>query len=395
MKHRVVILGAGYAGLPAARRLANQVRSDEVEVTVVSSRPTFLERPRLHQLSAGQRLRTMPLARYLEPAGARLVIDTVTGIDLDARVVTLDGQGPVRYDTLVYALGSTTDVDRVPGVAEHAHAFVGASSAERLREQAGQVNRAGGTFVVCGGGLTGIETAAEIAQSYPRLSMHLVAPRPPGHWLSSRAQAHVGSAFERLGVEVHTGRRVSRVDDGALVFDDGTSMPFDGCAWTGGFTVWPLARDAGLAVDSAGRILVDERLRSTSHRNVYAIGDAAAASGEWGDSLAMGCRSGGFTGPYVADGIATALSGRTPKPFGFRYFHECISLGRGDGVIQFLNADESPKRAILTGRLAARYKEVVLSSAAWLFHLPGPYVPRPRRRVAVSPTAARVGVSSG
>jgi NADH dehydrogenase len=76
---------------------------------------------------------------------------------------------------------------------------------------------------------------------------------------------------------------------------------------------------------------------------------------------------------YVADAIATRLAGATPSPFRFRYLHECVSLGRGDALVQFMHADERPSRHVLTGRPATWYKEVVLFSARWLFRWPGPY----------------------
>ena len=119
MGHQVVIIGAGYAGLPAAKRLARQVRPDEVTVTLVSAFGDFVERPRLHQLAVGQNIEAMPLRRYLEGSGVRLIAASVTGIDLDAReVCTTDERGrrsAVRYDTLVYALGSNIDLTSVAG----------------------------------------------------------------------------------------------------------------------------------------------------------------------------------------------------------------------------------------------------------------------------------------
>jgi NADH dehydrogenase FAD-containing subunit len=211
----------------------------------------------------------------------------------------------------------------------------------------------------------------------------LVSWPQPGSWLSPRAQKYLRAAFDRLTIEVRSGVRVEEVKEDCLLLAGGTTLPFDGCIWAGGFRVPDLARETGLTVNEGGRVLVDSTLRSLSHPEVYAIGDAAAASGTWGECVAMGCRSGGFTGPYVADAIADRLAGRTPKDFGFRYSHECISLGRRDAVIQFLNADESPHNAILTGPLAVRYKEVVLRSATWLFNRPGPYTPR-RRRLATT-----------
>lgn len=386
-RHRVVVLGGGYAGLPAAKRLARQVRANEVRVTLVSALPDFLERPRLHQLATGQRVRRHALGGFLAPAGVEVMTATVTGVDLARRrLLTADDAVPVPYDTLVYAVGSHTDTATVPGAAEHAHVFAGPGEAGRLRERAAEVGARGGALVVVGGGLTGIEAATEFAAAFPGLRASLVSRDVPGHWWSRRARAHLARSLDRLGVEVRAGGDagggVAAVEADALRLADGRRVPFDVCLWAGGFAVPALAREAGLGVDGAGRVLVDRTLRSLSHFEVYAAGDAAAVSGPWGEALAMGCRSGGFTGPYVADAVARRLAGREPRPFTFRYVHECVSLGRGDAVVQFLHADESPHRFALRGRVAAWYKDVVLSSAIWLFRRPGPYVPRRRVRLA-------------
>jgi NADH dehydrogenase len=98
----------------------------------------------------------------------------------------------------------------------------------------------------------------------------------------------------------------------------------------------------------------------------------------------MGCRSGGFMGPQVADVIAARLAGRPPRPFRFRYVHECVSLGRRHGLVQFLDADETPKPRILTGRKAIAYKNLTLNGAKFLFRHAGPVLSR-RRHVAPEP----------
>jgi hypothetical protein len=141
--------------------------------------------------------------------------------------------------------------------------------------------------------------------------------------------------------------------------DDGGRIPFDLCLWAGGFRVPALARVSGLAVNSRDRALVDRKLEP-------------AVAGAWGSELAMGCRTGGFTAPKAADVIAARLTGREPGEFRYRYLHECISLGRRHGLIQFLNADESPKPSILTGRKAIAYKNATLNGAKTLFPPPGP-----------------------
>src|SRR5215475_12799448 len=384
MTHNVVVLGAGYSGLPAAKRLARQVYPGEVTVTLVTAFPDFVERPRLHQLATGQRVTRTSIASYLGDSGVRLVVGAATGIDHTRRTVTVAsgaGRQEVGYDTLIYALGSNIDATAVPGIAANAYSLTGIDAAldlqPRLRALAGDAGR----VVVCGGGLTGLETAAEVAERYPSLDVSLVTAGTPGGWLSAKGQRYLHDVVVDLGVTVHADTRVTEVEDGKLLFDR-SALPFDLCLWAGGFRVPRLARDSGLAVNADGRALVDSTLRSLSHRDVYVIGDSAAIAGHWGSALAMGCRTGGFTGPYVADAVAARLTGRTPRPFSYRYFHECISLGRRRGLIQFLNADESPKSHVLTGRAAIGYKNTTLGSARMFFRWPGPYPAHRRHATA-------------
>jgi NADH dehydrogenase FAD-containing subunit len=337
----------------------------------------------LHQLATGQRLRTMDLTAYLQGTGAILRVGTVESIDLDSRRVALRS-GPsgstVDYDTLVYALGSTGEMDRVPGVREHAFAFTGPETSRRLHERVSGLR--GGKLVVCGGGLTGIETAAEFAESFPELEVELLSAGEIGGWLSPRARRYLTKSFARLKVQTAENARVAEVAADRLVLADGDAVPFSICVWAGGFVVPSLARDCGLKVDGRGRVLTDSTMRSLSHPEVYAIGDAAAVPGPWGDALAMGCRSGGFTGPKVADVIAARMAGKKPREFKYRYIHECISLGRKRALVQFLKKDETPKKSILTGRLGLRYKETTLNGAVVLFRWPGPYLRRRRVRLA-------------
>ena len=136
MTHRVVVLGAGYAGLPAAKRLARQVYPDEVSVELVTESPRFVERPRLHQLATGQRLRDLPLTELLAGSAVRLRIGRACAIDRAQQaisVATENGVETVAYDTLVYALGSTIKLDSVPGVPTYARALTGPDASGRMR----------------------------------------------------------------------------------------------------------------------------------------------------------------------------------------------------------------------------------------------------------------------
>jgi NADH dehydrogenase len=133
-------------------------------------------------------------------------------------------------------------------------------------------------------------------------------------------------------------------------------LPCDIAVVCAGFVATPLAREAGLAVDTRGRAIVDASLRSVSHPAVMAIGDA-------GDIARMSCHNAVPTGAHAADVLARELRGRPPRAFDFGAFHLPISLGRRDGLIQFTHRDNTPRSRILTGRPAALYKKIVRRAA--------------------------------
>lgn len=357
MDTHIVVLGAGYAGLIAAKAAA---RRTGAKVTLVNERDRFVERVRMHQLAAGQRLRELPLSGLLTGSGVKLVVDRVTGIDADARTVRLAGTPEeMRYDTLIYALGGRADLEAVPGVAEHAETVSGLEDSRRLRARLAR----GGAVAVVGGGLTGIETAAELAESHPGATVRLVTGGVLGESLSRRGRDHLRRVFHRLGVGIAEHAQVAKVAGDGLWLEDGGHIPADTVVWTTGFRVPDLAREAGFAVDGDGRMVVDDTMRSISHPEVYGVGDAAAIpAGPGGQLLRMACATGIPSGQKAAYAIAARMAGRTPEPLRFRYFHQCVSLGRRDGLIQFVRADDSPREAVLTGRVAARYKEAIMRS---------------------------------
>ena len=148
----------------------------------------------------------------------------------------------------------------------------------------------------------------------------------------------------------------------------GEIIPARACLWTTGFWASPLAAGAGLHVDSRGRIIVDQALRSVSHDHVFAVGDSAAVRQPWGE-LHDTCQSGVPTAIHAADSLARLLRGQQPARFRFGYIHQPVSLGRKDAVIQFARPDDTPRRACLTGRAAARYKEIVSSSPPKVYRM--------------------------
>ncbi|MEW2510382.1 FAD-dependent oxidoreductase [Streptomyces sp. NPDC046870] len=382
MQHRIVVLGAGYTGAITAGRLARRLRPEDVSITLVNAEPDFVERVRLHQLATGQDLRPRPFSEMFAGTGVRLRLARVTGVDVDRRTVAVtdaDGAGELEYDTLVYALGSGWDDQGVPGAAEHAHEITGRAGALRLRERLAGLT-AGQPVVVVGGGLTGLEAAAEIAEARPDLDVALVARGGLGDWLSAKGRAHVRKVFAGLGVTVREHTDVTAVAADHVTTADGATVPAAVTVWTTGFAVHPIARATGLEVTGTGQIVVDRSMRSVSHPDVYAVGDAALAMGPGDKPLRMSCASGVPSAWQAADAIAARLTGGKLPKVAVRYFNQCISLGRKEGLIQYVTADDRAVRAALTGRIAAVYKELVCKGAAWGVANPL-LVPAPRRRV--------------
>ncbi|WP_328993354.1 FAD-dependent oxidoreductase [Kribbella sp. NBC_01245] len=366
--HRIVVLGAGYTGMLAAVRLARRTRKLDVEITLVNPSARFTERLRMHQIAAGQELADHRIPDLLAGAGVEFVQGWATSIDTVGQRVLVDDTTALRYDTLVYALGSSTATDIVPGAADHAWTLNDPRTAHRFSEQLAAVAADGGKVAVCGGGLTGIEAAAEIAENHPGLTVTLISGSRPGAMMGDKARAYLNKALDRLGVVREIGHAVTKVLPDAVELANGELVAADLVLWTAGVRVSPLAAQAGIETDARGLIVVDPGLRSVSHPNIHAIGDAAAVRQPWGQIHGT-CQSGLPTAAYTADAIARELRGKQVKPFRFGYFHQPVSLGRKDAVIQFTNADDTPGRFHLTGRVAVKYKEAVSSSPVPTFKL--------------------------
>ncbi|MEV6552005.1 FAD-dependent oxidoreductase [Streptomyces sp. NPDC051597] len=366
--HHVVVLGAGYTGMFSAVRLAHRTRRIDVKITLVNPSSRFVERLRMHQIAAGQRLADHQIPDLLAGTGVTFVQGTATAIDPETRRITVDGSTSLGYDTLVYALGSSTDTGKVPGADDHAFTLNSPEIADRFAARLTEVAAAGGTVTVCGAGLTGIEAATEIAESRTGLRVTLISPDEPGGMMGAKARAHLYRALDRLGITLETHARVTKVLPEGVELADGRIVRSDACLWTAGVKVSPLAADAGIATDDRGLILVDATLRSMSHPEIHAIGDAAAVRLAWGQ-LHGSCQSGLPTAQYTADTIARLIRGKTVKPFRFGYYHQPVSLGRRDAVIQFTRTDFTPRRQCLTGRGAVMYKEMVNGSPLTTYRL--------------------------
>ncbi|NJP93134.1 FAD-dependent oxidoreductase [Nonomuraea sp. FMUSA5-5] len=400
MRHHIVVLGAGYAGAYVAGNLARRLSRKDVKITVVNAVPDFVQRMRLHQLTAGRDLQAPALADVFAGTGIELRLARVTAIDPEHRIVTLadtdtdsvagsvaGGGGELGYDTLVYALGSRGDVERVPGAAEHAFDVAARPSALRLRERLDSLDRrgGGGNVVVVGDGLTGIETATEIAEARPGLSVTLVARGELGARLSAGARRYLRRACDRLGVTVVEHAGVEAVEATRVLCAGGTVLASDATVWTAGFAVSPIAAIGGLEVTGKGQIVVDRTMRSVSHPDVYAIGDSVHAIGDNGRPLPMSCASAGYTGRQAIEAIMARLTGRAVPHTKLVHTYNHISLGRRNAILQTVDDQGKPKPKYQGGRQPSRVQAAIHRTALWATSHPTYGLPKRRHRLAAAP----------
>jgi NADH dehydrogenase len=306
-------------------------------------------------------------------------------------VAAAAGGGELGYDTLLYALGSQVDDRGVPGVAEHAFDVAGRPSALRLRMRLDSLARRaeGGRVVVVGDGLTGIESAAEIAESRPGLSVALIARGELGARLSAGARRHLRRACDRLGITVLEHTSVEAVEATRVLCAGGTALASDATVWTAGFAVSPIAAASGLEVTGSGQIVVDRTMRSVSHPDVYAIGDSVHAIGDNGRPLPMSCGSAGFTGRQAMEAIVGRLTGREIANTRLVYTYNSITLGRRDGMLQTVDDAGRAKPAYQGGRTVALVKEAINRIALWSISHPTFGLPTRRHRLAAAPDTLR------
>ena len=262
-------------------------------------------------------------------------------------------------DYLIYALGSETDVDEVPGAREFAYSLnlTGGRAVHRLRERL-KDTLAHTRFLVVGGGPTGIESAAEFAESFPQLEVTLatraeVLPLFPG-----KPRDYVIQRLQRMGVQIRTHTAVAEVTSDSVITQSGDTIPFDILLWAGGFKAVDLAKQSGLSVNQRGQILVDPYQRSVSHPEVLAVGDASYPAYSMNAEFRMAAFTSMVSGAHAADSLANLLHGRPMRPLSFAYVGLGIALGRKDAVGLNTYPYGLPNTLpMFTGRLAASVRE--------------------------------------
>ncbi|MEV0398133.1 NAD(P)/FAD-dependent oxidoreductase [Polymorphospora rubra] len=347
--HKVVVIGGGYAGTLAANRLRKR---DDVGITLVNPRPRFIERMRLHQFVAGTGGATADYGSLLGE-GIDLVVDSATRIDTAARTVRLASGRDLDYDYVIYAVGSTAAIPpSVPGAAEVAVSIAEWESAQRVRARLDELPPDAPVTVV-GAGLTGIETAAELAEQGRRITLVCGGILAPS--LSASTRRSVFRWLSRHGVAVLESAAVTNVRQHDVVLADADVRPSALTICAAGFGVPEPAATSGLRTDELGRLRTDETLTSIDDARIVATGDAAAPSGQ---PVRMSSRAAAPLGAQAADTVLSRIAGTEPAMIDFAFTGSGVSLGRHDGVRQFARKDDTALNMYLGGRAAAAHKEL-------------------------------------
>ena len=361
----MLVVGGGFGGLYAARQVA---RDKRVEVALIDRRNFHLFQPLLYQVATGalgpseiaQPLRAI----FRKRMNTRVLLGMAVSLDPVAREVTLSDGGVVPYDTLIVATGARFSYFGNEGWAPFApglktiddateirrRIFIAFEAAER---EANPVRRTEWmTFVIVGGGPTGVELAgalAEIARDTLRRDFRSIHPEnarivlveamarvlptyPEDRSASARRQ------LERLGVEVLTETSVVDIDEHAVQLEHATErerVPARTVLWAAGVSASSFARTvaraAGAETDKQGRVLVGPNLTLPGRSEIFVIGDGAHMA--WGDKQVPGVAQGAIqSGKYVGRLIRRRLSGQLTPPFAYRDRGDVAIIGRLAGV---------------------------------------------------------------
>jgi NADH dehydrogenase len=370
---RVLILGGGFAGIGAARKL----RDADVDVVLVDKHDYHTFQPLLYQVATdllepsavGHPLRDL----FHEQPNARVHKATVTGIDLGKREAAFEETAPLAYDYLVLALGAEVNFFGVEGAAEHAFPLYTLPDAVRLKEhllerweatdrdpslaEDGALN-----VVVVGGGPTGIESAGAIAElyravfvdDYPDLPQEkarivLVEAGPEIFAMfRKKLRTYAEKELDKFGVEVSTGEVVESVSPTRVTLKSGKVIPAHTLVWGAGLQANALVRSLGLALEKGNRVPVEGDLRVAGRPELFAVGDLAWITDAKTKKVLPQLGSVALqSGEHAGESIARLVAGKETKPFEYLDKGSMATIGRGAAVMQ------GPHGRTMTGKMAA------------------------------------------
>lgn len=390
---RIVIIGAGFAGMYAALSAARLrdiqgVSPEKLEIALVAPEPTLVVRPRLYEPKP--ETLTAPLQDVLKAIDVVYVQGHAEAIDTKSGVVEIVAAKGTRkklsYDRLVIATGSRLFRPNVPGLAEHGFSVDQLDDAIALDRHLHKLSsrpasKARNTVVVAGGGFTGIEAATEVPSRLREIlgkdaqlrvvivdRNEAIAPD-----MGAGPRPIIQDALRKLGVETRLGVGVASLDKSGVTLSSGEHIECETVIWAAGMRAAPLTAQIPAERDQFGRLLVDRDLRVPSVNGVFATGDAArAACDDVGNYALMSCQHATRMGAFAGNNAAAELLGVPTRPYHQKAYVTCLDLGEAGAL--FTRGWE--RTVEMVGDIAKKTKQEI--NTVWI------YPPKAERAAALA-----------
>ncbi len=360
-KKKIVILGGGFGGLYTYKGLYKYFSHDEIDITIVNRHNYFLFTPMLHEVATGgvaHHQVVESIRQIIYRTNDHLHIAELLSVDCEKQMVKTSID-EIPYDILVVALGATTNFFNAPGAEEHCFVLKDLRDAIRLRtvlidtfEKGSEIadhdeRKKALSFAVVGGGATGVELVAEIAELYMStflkyyhglitpadISLYLINAGPeilaPFHPSLRKSALDV---LRHSGVTVMLDTVVKEVKEDGILFNNDTFLPVKNVIWTAGVKPNPPMFNHPVEQDKGGRIMVNEFLQMNNCPNVFVLGDMASMIGKDGKPLPMLAQVAEKQGLHTGGNIKRLISGKKLLPFEFTSQGELASLGQWNAV---------------------------------------------------------------
>ncbi|TWA92697.1 NAD(P)/FAD-dependent oxidoreductase [Bradyrhizobium stylosanthis] len=370
---RIVVLGAGFAGLWAAIGAARKrdeigAAGRDIEIHLIDRNPYHNIRVRNYEADLSEV--ALPLGPLLDPIGVTHGLGEVEAIDPAHRqisLVTSSGEATLSYDRLVLALGSEVMRPDIPGLVDHAFDVDTYTAALRLDDHLTSLGRSApapgrSTVVVVGAGFTGIEVAAEMPDRLARAGITgsrriiLVDPNPSvGATIGAHARPVIATALTSLDVETRLGVRVVSVEAAGIHLSSGEFIAAQTVIWCAGMRASPLAASFPDARDRLGRLLVDPFMRVADVGGVFACGDVASSVVDGLHPTVMSCQFARPMGRFAGHNVVADLAGQPMLPLRIDWYVTVLDLG-GWGALYTEGWDREVRA---TGAAAKATKETI------------------------------------
>lgn len=388
-KPKIVVLGAGYAGLVTTRRLTQKLGPEEAEIVLVNKHNYHYETTWLHEVAAGTRnqnqARTM-ISDVINPNRVSLIYDEVVEVKKDENRVVLKNSD-ITYDYLVISLGFETNTFGIKGMEKNAFSITDINSSRMIREHieyqfakystAAKKNDDDLTILVGGGGFTGIEFVGELAEKVPELCKKYDIDRSKARIINVEAAprilpgfnddlvAYAKKSLQNRGVEIREGAKISECKKNSFVIgDEGEEIKAGTIVWTGGVTGSSVLSKSGFEI-TKGKVTVESDLRAPGEDNIFVIGDCAwVMNKEEGRPFPPTAQAAIQHADTCSNNVKALLQGGPLEEFTFDNKGTVASLGSKDAMGTVFEDH------LLYGKQASAMKKVIDNRS--LFLLGGP-----------------------